>query len=341
MLQRVGGRKDERIAADFSPAQKFEGLKGVRRPTGPTAFLTVQEGCDKFCAFCVVPYTRGAEWSRPAQAILDEARSLAERGVREVTLLGQNVNAYGGEAPAGGTWSLARLVRALADIDGLARIRYTTSHPGDMADDLIAAHGDLPQLMPYLHLPVQSGSDRVLKAMNRKHTAADYLRLVDRLRAARPDLALSCDFIVGFPGETDGEFEQTLRLVGEVGYASAFSFRYSPRPGTPAATIVVQVPEAVKAERLARLNALLDMQRHAFDAVQVGQTLPVLWEKVGRHPGQLVGKSPYLQAVWAEGEPSAIGTITETQITGAASNSLMGKIASQPSHAPRGTRVAA
>ena len=334
MLQRIGGRKDERIAADFSPAQKFEGLKGVRRPTGPTAFLTVQEGCDKFCAFCVVPYTRGAEWSRPAAEILEEARSLAERGVREVTLLGQNVNAYDGEGPTGGLWSLARLVHALAEIPGLARIRYTTSHPNDMADDLIAAHGELPQLMPYLHLPVQSGSDRVLKAMNRKHTAADYMRLVDRLRAARPDLALSCDFIVGFPGETDAEFEDTLNLVRQVGYASAFSFKYSPRPGTPASTIVEQVPEPAKAERLARLNAVLDMQRHAFDRAQVGRTLPVLWEKVGRHPGQLVGKSPYLQAVWTEADASSIGAITPVEITGAGSNSLVGRLASQPGAAP-------
>jgi tRNA-2-methylthio-N6-dimethylallyladenosine synthase len=325
LLQKVGARKIERIAADFSPAEKFERLKGVRTPSGPTAFLTVQEGCDKFCAFCVVPYTRGAEWSRPAAAILEEARGLAERGVREITLLGQNVNAYSGEGEAGSpAWSLGRLVRELAEIEGLARIRYTTSHPNDMADDLIAAHGDLPALMPYLHLPVQSGSDRILKAMNRKHTAADYLRLVERLRAARPDLALSCDFIVGFPGETDADFEDTLSLVQAVGYASAFSFKYSPRPGTPASTAGAQVSEPLKVERLARLNAVLDRQRHAFDRAQIGKTLSVLWEKSGRHPGQIVGKSPYLQAVWADGGPEHLGRITEVAITGVGANSLVG-----------------
>ncbi|CAN5226626.1 tRNA (N6-isopentenyl adenosine(37)-C2)-methylthiotransferase MiaB [soil metagenome] len=319
MLMNAGRAKGERIAAEFSPASKFDRLKGVRTVSGPTAFLTVQEGCDKFCAFCVVPYTRGSEWSRPAAAVLAEARQLADRGVREVTLLGQNVNAY---TESG--WTLATLVRALADVPGLERIRYTTSHPNDMADDLIAAHAQVPALMPYLHLPVQSGSDRILKAMNRRHTAAGYLRLVDRLRTARPDLALSCDFIVGFPGETEADFQDTLRLIEAVNYASAFSFKYSPRPGTPASTSVVQVPEAEKADRLARLNALLDEKRHAFDRAQVGKTLPVLWEKLGRRPGQLVGKSPYLQAVWADAPPELIGEITSVRIDGAAPNSLIG-----------------
>ncbi len=321
MLANAGRSKGERIAAEFSPAAKFDKLKGVRTASGPTAFLTVQEGCDKFCAFCVVPYTRGAEWSRPAADVLAEARQLAERGVREVTLLGQNVNAY---AESG--WTLATLVRALADIPGLERIRYTTSHPNDMADDLIMAHAEVPALMPYLHLPVQSGSDRILKAMNRRHTAAGYLRLVERLRAARPDLALSCDFIVGFPGETEADFQDTLRLIEAVNYASAFSFKYSPRPGTPASTSAVQVSEAEKSDRLARLNALLDAQRHAFDRAQVGKTLPVLWEKPGRREGQLIGKSPYLQAVWADAPAHLIGKITPVRIEGAAPNSLIGAL---------------
>jgi tRNA-2-methylthio-N6-dimethylallyladenosine synthase len=322
LLARVGERgKAGRIAADFDPTAKFERLKGPRTVSGPTAFLTVQEGCDKFCAFCVVPYTRGAEWSRPAVAVLEEARGLVAQGVREITLLGQNVNAYAADG-----WSLARLVRALAQIPGLARLRYTTSHPNDMADDLIAAHAEVEALAPYLHLPVQSGSDRVLKAMNRRHTAADYRRLVDRLRAARPDLALSGDFLVGFPGETEADFRETLNLVEAVGYASAFSFKYSPRPGTPAAGAADAVPEPEKAERLARLNAVLDAQRHAFDAAQVGRTLPVLWEKRGRHPGQLVGKSPYLQAVWADAPDGLIGTVTPARITGTGPNSLIGAV---------------
>jgi tRNA-2-methylthio-N6-dimethylallyladenosine synthase len=265
LIARAHRARGERLAADFAPEAKFDALSVERRPTGVAAFLTVQEGCDKFCTFCVVPYTRGGEWSRPAGTIEAEARSLAEQGVREVTLLGQNVNAYAGEG------GLASLVRRLAKIPGLDRIRYTTSHPRDMDDALIAAHGEVEALMPYLHLPVQSGSDKVLKAMNRAHTAETYLRLVEKIRAARPDIALSCDFIVGFPGEREADFEATLQLIGEVSFASAFSFKYSRRPGTPAAAMPGQVAEEVKSERLARLNALLDEQRRAFNQAQVGR----------------------------------------------------------------------
>ena len=291
----------------------------------------MQEGCDKFCSFCVVPYTRGAEWSRPAADVLAEARSLARQGVREVTLLGQNVNAYAGAAPDGsGEWRLARLIRELARIDGLARIRFTTSHPGDMGEDLIAAFADTPALMPYLHLPVQSGSDRVLRAMNRRHTAAHYLALVERLRAARPDLALTSDFIVGFPGETDADFAATLSLAERVGYAGAFTFKYSPRPGTPAAALPAQVDEAVKSERLAALNALIDRDRKRFDLAQLGATLPVLWEKPGRQPGQLIGRSPYLQAVWARAPASLIGAVTPVEMVAASANSLEGRLVATP-----------
>src|SRR5579875_2189887 len=314
LIARSSRAKPERLAADFAPDDKFDRLTVQRRTSGPSAFLTVQEGCDKFCTFCVVPYTRGAEYARPVEAVLAEARSLADQGVREVTLLGQNVNAYAGEGPDGEVWSLARLARALAGIEGLSRIRYTTSHPRDMSDDLIAAHGEVEALMPYLHLPVQSGSDRVLKAMNRAHTADSYLRLVERIRAARGDMALSGDFIVGFPGETEADFQATLDLVAEVRYASAFSFKYSPRPGTPAASMSAQVPEPVKAERLARLQALLERQTRAFAEGLVGRTLPVLFERTGRRPGQVVGRSPYLQAVWAEGPSSLIGGIAEVLI---------------------------
>jgi len=287
--------------------------------TGVTAFLTVQEGCDKFCTFCVVPYTRGGEWSRPVNDIVEEAKRLADQGVREVTLLGQNVNAYDGDGQ-----TLAKLVRQLAKIDGLDRIRYTTSHPRDMGEDLIEAHGELPELMPYLHLPVQAGSDKILKAMNRDHTAESYVRLIERIRAARPDIAMSGDFIVGFPGERDGDFEKTLDLVRKVGFASAFSFKYSRRPGTPASAMPGQVEEEVKAERLERLNQLLDEQQRAFNAAQVGKVLPVLFEKPGRHPGQVVGRSPYLQAVHAEGGEQLIGKIVPVRIESAAKMSLAG-----------------
>ncbi|WP_421933660.1 tRNA (N6-isopentenyl adenosine(37)-C2)-methylthiotransferase MiaB [Phenylobacterium sp.] len=321
LIARTHRAKGERLAADFAAEAKFDRLGPERKADGVTAFLTVQEGCDKFCTFCVVPYTRGAEFSRPAEAILAEARDLAAQGVREVTLLGQNVNAYGGEG------GLAALVRQLAQVEGLDRIRYTTSHPADMDLALIAAHGEVEALMPYLHLPVQAGSDRVLKAMNRAHTAESYLRLVERIRKARPDMALAGDFIVGFPGERESDFEATLQLVVEIGYASAFSFKYSRRPGTPAAALPGQLAEEVKDERLARLNALLDDQQKAFNASQVGATLPVLFERAGRHPGQLSGRSPYLQAVHVAGPDHLIGQIVPVRIEGAAKMSLAGALA--------------
>jgi tRNA-2-methylthio-N6-dimethylallyladenosine synthase len=291
-----------------------------------SAFLTVQEGCDKFCTFCVVPYTRGAELSRPAEKIVEEAETLVRRGVKEITLLGQNVNAYHGRGPEGEVWSLARLLARLQELRGLKRLRYTTSHPRDMSDDLIAAHRDLPKLMPYLHLPVQSGSDAVLKAMNRRHGRDDYLRLVERLRRARPDLALSGDFIVGFPGESDADFEATLSIAEEVGYASAFSFKYSPRPGTPAAAAPDQVPEAVKAERLARLQALLHRQQTAFNAGMIGRQMEVLLEKPGKRSGQLTGKSPWLQAVQVDAPGELLGSVAGVVIDAIGSNSLFGSL---------------
>ena len=325
LIARSHRARGERLAAAFAADEKFDALSPERRPSGVTAFLTVQEGCDKFCTFCVVPYTRGAEWSRPAAAIEAEARNLADQGVREVTLLGQNVNAYA--APDAEGLGLAGLVRRLAQIPGLDRIRYTTSHPADMGEDLIAAHGEVEALMPYLHLPVQAGSDRVLKAMNRAHTAESYLRLVERIRAARPDIALSGDFIVGFPGEREADFEATLQIVREAGYAAAFSFKYSRRPGTPAAALPGQVEDAVKEERLARLNAVLEEQQLAFNASQVGRTLPVLFERAGRHPGQLVGRSPYLQSVHVSAPDRLIGQIVPVKIGDAARMSLAGSLA--------------
>jgi tRNA-2-methylthio-N6-dimethylallyladenosine synthase len=327
LIARAARAKGERLAADFAAEAKFDSLGGQRHAAGYSAFLTVQEGCDKFCTFCVVPYTRGAEFSRSVADVVAEARSLAAQGVREVTLLGQNVNAYNGAGPDGAPWTLARLARHLALIGGLDRIRYTTSHPRDMGDDLIAAHAEVEALMPYLHLPVQAGSDRVLRAMNRAHTADSYLRLVEKIRAARPDIALSGDFIVGFPGETEADFEATLQLVREVGYASAFSFKYSRRPGTPAAAMLRQVAEPVKEERLARLQALLDEQARAFNAAQVGRTLPVLFERRGRHPGQILGKSPYLQSVHVPAPEQMLGKILPVTITAAARNSLTGELA--------------
>ena len=324
LIARTHRAKGERLAADFAADEKFDALPTTRNPTGVAAFLTVQEGCDKFCTFCVVPYTRGAEWSRPVETILAEARSLAEQGVREVTLLGQNVNAYTG--PGG----LAGLAHRLAEIPGLDRIRYMTSHPADMDDDLIAAHRDLPQLMPYLHLPVQSGSDKILKAMNRAHTADSYMRLIDKVRGARPDIALSGDFIVGFPGERESDFDATLGLVRKVGYASAFSFKYSRRPGTPAAAMPGQIADEVKTDRLARLNMVLDEQQKAFNSDQVGKVLPVLIEKTGRNPGQLSGRSPFLQAVHCEGDTDLIGQIVSVRIASAAKMSLSGTLASAP-----------
>jgi tRNA-2-methylthio-N6-dimethylallyladenosine synthase len=286
-----------------------------------SAFVSIQEGCDKFCTFCVVPYTRGAEYSRPVADVLAEARSLAERGVREITLLGQNVNAYHG-ADSGG---FADLLAGIAAIEGVARVRYTTSHPIEMTDELIALHGAEQKLMPYLHLPVQSGSDRILKAMNRKHDGALYRDIIARLRAARPDIALSTDFIVGFPGEREQDFEDTLALAREVGFASAFSFKYSPRPGTPAALMLAQIAEEVKTERLARLQALLSQQQRAFNESQIGRTLPVLVAGAGRKPGQKHGRSPYLQAVHFPDDQARVGDIVPVRIVAASQNSLTGE----------------
>ena len=319
MVRGVGNLVD----TDFPVEDRFDLLPARTGNRGPVAFLTVQEGCDKFCAFCVVPYTRGAEVSRPAERLLDEARGLVARGVRDITLLGQNVNAYHG-AGSGGDWTLARLLRALAQIDGLARLRYTTSHPNDMDDDLIAAHGDLPKLMPYLHLPVQSGSDRILKAMNRKHTAAQYLALVARIRKARPDILLSSDFIVGFPGETDQDFEDTLALIAEVGFGAAYSFKYSPRPGTPAAE-KAEVDSAVADVRLQRLQALITAQQRAAQDAMVGRVVGVLYEKAGRMPDQMVGKSDHLQAVHVTDKAGRPGELVQVRVLASSSNSLAGE----------------
>lgn len=310
------------LDTDFPEEDKFDHLTArPKAKRGPTAFLTVQEGCDKFCAFCVVPYTRGAEVSRPADRVLTEARDLVERGVREITLLGQNVNAYHGHD--GG---LAGLIRALAEIDGLARIRFTTSHPNDMDDALIAAHGDCDKLMPYLHLPVQAGSDKILKRMNRSHTAEDYLRLIERLRATRPDLHLSGDFIVGFPEETEEDFQATMDLISAVEYGSAFSFKYSERPGTPAAERP-QVPEDEKDDRLQRLQALLTTQQRRLQDAMVGRDVHVLFEKPGRMPGQMVGKSEYLHAVHVESDAFSAGDIARIRIVSSGPNSLKGVVA--------------
>lgn len=316
------------VDTDFPSEDKFDHLPAPAKERiaqrGVSAFLTVQEGCDKFCAFCVVPYTRGAEVSRSAQGVLDEARRLMDGGVREITLIGQNVNAYADRTPGGLT--LAGLIEKLACFDGISRIRYTTSHPRDMGDDLIAAHRDIDKLMPYLHLPVQAGSDRILAAMNRKHTRADYLALIERMRKVRPDLALSSDFIVGFPGESDADFEDTLRLVDEVFFASSYSFKYSSRPGTPAADLGGQASEAVKQSRLLRLQERLEEQRQTFNRSLIGQDVPVLFEKSGRHPGQIVGKSPYLQAVVVDAPDALIGEVHAVQIVSASTNSLAGRL---------------
>lgn len=310
------------VDTEFPAEMKFDLLPQRKAARGPTAFLTVQEGCDKFCAFCVVPYTRGAEVSRPVDRILSEARDLVSRGVRELTLLGQNVNAYHGAGPAG-DYTLGRLLREMATIDGLERLRYTTSHPNDMDDDLIAAHGDLPQLMPYLHLPVQSGSDRILKAMNRKHTAEHYLRLIERIRAARPDILLSSDFIVGFPGETDADHAATMDLVRAVGFGQAFSFRYSARPGTPAAE-KTEVPAEIADARLYELQALITQQQRAAQEAMVGREVGVLYEKPGRLDGQMVGKSDHLHAVHVHDPEGRIGELVKVRISASVTNSLSG-----------------
>ncbi|NSL91942.1 tRNA (N6-isopentenyl adenosine(37)-C2)-methylthiotransferase MiaB [Acetobacter syzygii] len=327
MVARAARAGNAIIETDFPAEQKFDFLPESEAPQTPgnyTAFLTIQEGCDKFCSFCVVPYTRGAESSRPVQSVLVEARRMAQSGVQEISLLGQNVNAYHGEGPDGTVWDLTRLAYALAEIPGLSRIRYTTSHPRDMNDALIAAHRDLPQLMPFLHLPVQSGSDRILRAMNRGHTADEYRDLVHRLRAARPDLALSSDFIIGHPGETEEDFEATMQLVRDVGFALAYSFKYSQRPGTPAAGAPLQVPEDVKDARLQALQKLLREQQDAFNASMVGKTVPVLFTSKGRKPGQIAGRSPWLQPVHVIGPDHLIGQELPVRITERLTNSLGG-----------------
>ena len=315
---------------DFAVEEKFRDLPKPTRAQiaarGVSAFVTVQEGCDKFCSFCVVPYTRGAEVSRDVAQVVTETKRLVDAGVREITLLGQNVNAYRGEDSLGDPWPLERLLEHLSDIDGLERLRYTTSHPVDMTQGLIDAHGALPKLMPFVHLPVQSGSDRVLKAMNRRHSAQDYLDIVARLRAARPDVALSSDFIVGFPGETDADFEETLALIRAVGFASTFSFKYSPRPGTPGAEREDQIADEIMRERLAILQALVETQRQAFNTATVGRVVNILFEKRGRHDGQIAGKSPYMQPVHVFGPPELVGRVLPAKITAAGSNSLSGEI---------------
>ena len=317
------------VDTEFPEEVKFDFLPGEHAPRGPAAFLSVQEGCDKFCSFCVVPYTRGAEFSRPVEQVLTEAKRLITSGTRELTLLGQNVNAYHGTGQDGKSWGLGRLIRELAELDGLARLRYTTSHPLDMDDDLMRAHRDVPQLMPYLHLPVQAGSDKILKAMNRRHTAKEYLAIIDRLRQFQPDLALSGDFIVGFPGETKADFADTLKLVDAVGYASAYSFKYSQRPGTPAAGDAVQVEEAEKSDRLAALQQLLDAQQLAFNKRCEGRSMDLLIERSGARPGQLAARSPYMQSVYLDGDDSLIGQIISVEITQAGQNSLQATTLSQ------------
>ena len=319
------------IDTEFSTDDKFTALAAptpaATRARGACAFVTVQEGCDKFCTFCVVPYTRGAELSRPVDGIIAEIESLAEAGVREVTLIGQNVNAYHGIGPDGRVWSLASLLQRVGEVPGVERLRYTTSHPHDMDDDLIAAHRDLPKLMPQLHLPVQSGSDRILTAMNRRHTRADYLHIVERLRHACPELALTSDFIVGFPAETEDDFAATLDLVVEIGFSGAFSFKYSPRPGTPGAEMTGQVDEAIKSERLQRLQQAIDESQAKFNRSCLGRTFGVLFEREGRYAGQLVGRSPYLQPVQAIAPKELIGEIAAVTITEIGSNSLFGTLA--------------
>ena len=327
MIARLKRGAGERIEADFPALEKFDAMPEAVSDTGVSAFLTVQEGCDKFCTFCVVPYTRGPEHSRPPESIIAEARALSARGAREIVLLGQNVNAYRGTDGAGAIWPLARLIEAIAEIADVHRIRYSTSHPRDMSDDLIAAHGEIGKLMPFLHLPVQSGSDNVLEAMNRQHGADDYRRLIERVRQARPDIAFSSDFIVGFPGETDRDFEATLQLVRDIHYAQCFSFKYSPRPGTPAAAAGKQVSEKVKSERLEILQRLLMSQQDEANRRAIGKTLDVLFEKPGRNENQIVGRTPYLQPVHAEAPARLIGQIRPVRIEALTANSLKGTLA--------------
>jgi tRNA-2-methylthio-N6-dimethylallyladenosine synthase len=324
------------IDTEFAIEDKFECLPPSRpqaiRARGASAFVTVQEGCDKFCSFCVVPYTRGGEASRPVKSVIDEIARLTAAGVGEITLIGQNVNAYRGRDANGEESGLAALLAAAAEIPGVLRLRYATSHPNDMSDSLIAAHRDNPALAPYLHLPIQAGADRMLAAMNRKHRVRDYLDIVARVRRARPDVALSSDFIVGFPGETDAEFRETLAVVREVGFASGYAFKYSPRPGTPAADLADQIGEEVKAERLAELYALIDAQRVAFNRTLVGRRIDVLFDRPGRRPGQIVGRSPYMQSVRAEGDASRIGAMASVEIVGLGANTLIGRIVAPASY---------
>ena len=327
MIARVSRQLGERLETDFDTQEKFDLMPQTRTVDGPTAFLTIQEGCDKLCTFCVVPYTRGAEFSRPVDQIVAEARALIAQGVREITLLGQNVNAYHGDAPkleGDAIWGLGQLIRHLAKIGGLDRLRYTTSHPRDMDDALIEVHKDEPTLMPYLHLPLQAGSDRILKAMNRGHTYAEFKDLVAKIRAAKPELALSSDFIVGFPGESELDFKRTLEAVEEIGFASSFSFKYSARPGTPGAALPGQVPEDVKSERLARLQKLLTSQQLAFNKSLLGKTLSVLVEGTSRGENELFGRAPYLQGTHFTGDESLIGQVALVKITDAGQNSLRG-----------------
>jgi len=326
LIARAGREGRPQVETQFPVKSKFAGLPQRSMTRRPSAFLTVQEGCDKFCTFCVVPYTRGAEYSRPVAEIEAEARHLVDNGARELTLLGQNVNAYHGSGPNGARWNLAQLLGRLAGVDGIERLRYTTSHPGDMLDDLVAAHRDVAKLMPHLHLPFQSGSDRILAAMNRKHTVADYLGLIGRLRTARPDIALSTDIIVGFPGETEQDFAATLALVETVGFAQAYSFKWSPRPGTPASTFGGAVPEAEKERRLKRLQSLLGRQQTSFNLACVGRVMAVLFERPGQRQGQIVGRSPYLQSVHVQGSQHQIGKSLDVEILGAGPNSLSGLI---------------
>lgn len=326
MIAKIARGVGQVLNTDFPTENKFDSLPAETVARNASAFLSVQEGCDKFCSFCVVPYTRGAEYSRPVAAVIAEAERLIAAGAVELTLLGQNVNAYHGQDADGTSWSLARLCAALAELPGLQRLRYTTSHPLEMTDDLIAAHRDLPVLMPFLHLPVQSGSDKILTAMNRRHTADAYRRVIDKLRAACPEIGLSSDFIVGFPGETDADFAATLQLIKDVGYAQAYSFKYSRRPGTPAAAMPGQLTEAVKDARLAELQALLLAQQQAFNHKVVGQTLPVLFDRVSKYPGQLIGRSPYMQAVHAEIAAEQFGRIVPVRITSVGNISLGGVI---------------
>lgn len=338
-------RDGKAIDTDFPVEDKFDFLKQPTqqavRARGVSAFVTIQEGCDKFCTFCVVPYTRGAEVSRPVAKIVAEATHLAEAGVREITLIGQNVNAFHGPGPDGASWTLAQLLYRIAEIPGVARLRYTTSHPCDVDDSLIAAHRDLPQLMPQLHLPVQSGSDRVLAAMNRRHTRDDYMRIIDRLRSAQPTIAFTSDFIVGFPGETDDDFRQTIKLIEDVGFNGSFSFKYSPRPGTSAAEMSEQIPDEVMSARLQELQALIEQQLAAFNAGSIGRTFDVLFEKAGRYPGQIVGRSPYLQPVHVTGASELIGKLARVAITSVTAYSLHGTLSNEDNTGLRRERIPA